>query len=56
VDTTVKMEDNPSYGITSREGNTILGSDIIITPNPSYNTVAKFVSKEKTSDVCTDRL
>jgi len=58
-DTTIKMEDNPSYGISSRKGNTNLGSDIIITPNPSYNAVDKFISKEKTSDydyVCTDKL
>jgi len=49
-DTTVKMEDNPSYSITSRKGNTNLGSDIIIIPNPSYNAVDKFISKEETSD------
>jgi len=41
------MEDNPSYGIISRDGNTKLGSDIIITPNPSYN---KAIAKERTSD------
>ena len=48
--TIVKMEDNPSYRTTSKEGNANLGSDIIVTPNLSYNSVAKSSPKEITSD------